>query len=76
MSRWLICSRVEAEVQHECSLVFRGDDVSTAEGVRNVIAEEGGFVSREDIDTVGLELKSVNSFGDDWVDQSFVHLAG
>ncbi len=71
VTRWLISYRVETEVEHEGSQIFRGDDVGTSESVGHVVSEEGGFKGVEDIDTMGLELEGINGFGVTWESQAF-----
>lgn len=76
MSRWLVCSRVQAEVEHEGSEVFWCVNVGSAKGVWKVISEELGLEGREDVDSMRLELERVNSLSSDWVDKTLGCLLG
>lgn len=57
VSRGLVCTGVQAEVEHEGALIFRGDDVRASVDERHVIAEERSVVLREDVDTMRLQLQ-------------------
>lgn len=68
VTRGLILSRVEREVQHHGTGVLRGSDiVRLTVAPEEEIAVEGSGVSVEESDTMNLELQSVDSLGGDRV---------
>ncbi len=70
MARRLVCSRVETEVEHEGSGIFRSIDIGGTIGVWNIISEELRSESHENIDTLSLHLESINGVSANWVDES------
>lgn len=60
MAAGLVSARVQRKVDHQSTSILRGDDVSTAESVRNVVAVERRREVIEDGDTVSLNLQGIN----------------
>jgi len=56
----LVRAGVQAEVEHQRSLILGGVDVRAAKRVGQVVAVEGRASSGEDLDTVSLELQSID----------------
>lgn len=71
MSGRLVCSRVQAEVEHKGSAVVRGDEVGAAESVWSVAREEGSLEVVVDWNTVSLEQDCVDGWVFSGIDDAF-----
>lgn len=60
MSTGLVGTGVQAEVEHQSSLILGSVDVASAERVRQVVAVEGRASGGKDLNTVSLELQGIN----------------
>jgi hypothetical protein len=60
VSAGLVRSRVQTEVQQESAQVVRGVHVGATKGVRQVVAVERAGILSVDLDSVRLQLESVN----------------
>ncbi len=65
MSAGLVRSRVQTEVQQESTQVVRGVHVGSTEGIRQVVAVERAGILSVDLDSVRLQLESVNGLSGD-----------